>query len=525
MENISTFGSLGAEPVLNDDIKNAAALHQKTMMGACGKVSAATGWKAVLRGELFGHGKQTELTGNKLLEGIASTHGQNIADTVARQLGVSQADRRPLNSYKVAKAVAMVEAASDWTKVHESTIQYTPVSESNKKGNQEESSKQCQVKLIPLGLLASLKHERGLLGVSSTDTNNNNAVNGWVEEVTLGEEKSPTTSFIRSGILMPSRLKAKGEQEIGDVKEERKGVALNRYKQILLAMVETNLKLDSATIEKNSQEHPLSIEHAHIGLLSANQKKELEMAEDQCAFIKEEVHDKVMKIFYQNKEGEICFLWVKPTVRYTNFSVQKAEKETAAISEERQGLLNQSGPDSETEKTLDHYLGTSDRTGAIIEEKITNLDAQKKQEVTRLVEELRALRPNRSRDGASFYSYEFQTKYSLLLAQCGIPTHVYCKSGKDRTSRFSEMIKMWAANPGLKLEGMTRAKRNLIKAFSFSGNKMIQRLCTGFAGNKQFKTYWRLIAGEKKDRTFGGWTHLFSAGSYSGWGASTIVKT
>jgi len=262
-----------------------------------------------------------------------------------------------------------------------------------------------------------------------------------------------------------------------------------------------------------SAEDAIEIEHAHIGLISTNDPKkpeELEMAKDQLDFLKNHVNDKPVEIDYC-KPGttEVIKIWVKPKVLYTNFSVQKAQKGEASAPDA-------DSPDAETEATLDYYLGNAKERGAI-GDKISTLPVDERATAANLWQELRNLRSIRSQEGSSFYSYEFQAKYSLLLAKCGIPTHVYCKSGKDRTSRFSEMIKMWAANPTLKLNNMTRAVRNAIKAFSFSGNATVQRLNTGFAGNKQFKTYWRLIAGEKKDRTFGGWTHLPSVASYMPW--------
>ena len=530
--NVQSSPDLAVATALNSEITGAAELHKSTVMGSFGKVSATTGWKAFFRGEFFGHGTETELTNRSLFNNIALTHGQTIADKVGRQLGLSETSSKPINSYKAAKAVALVEAESDWTKVHTTNIQYTPV---DKNGNSTGTPASYTVTLTPLGRLKSLAASRGLFGVSSTDINNENVVNGWVEQMHDSSSTTPTTNLLRSGMLVPPKAKSKdGAEETDSAKKVRTKTAMNRYTQTLSAIVEKNPHLIPANFEEvnNSENNPLKIEHAHIGLLSPNKKKESVMAQDQMEFIKNKVNEKSIQIDYINKDGTPGKLWVKPKVLYTNFSVQKAQKEKKSdpTQEEAAALTPANTPDAVTEQTLNHYLSKNseiEKKIAVLHPEINSAHSNDLCQTTewKLLEVVRELRSNRSQEGSSFYSYEFQTKYALLLNKCGIPTHVYCKSGKDRTSRFSEMSKMWAANPDLTLSKMTRAVRNIIKAFSFSGNKTVQRLCTGFSGNKQFKTYWRLVAGEKKDRTFGGWTHWLSAGSYSGWGASSIVKT
>ena len=518
--NVQSSPELALATVLDSGITEAAELHKSTLMGSFGKVSATTGWKAFFRGEFFGHGKATDFTGSSLLSSIALTHGLTIADKVVRQLGLSQTSNKTINSYKVAKAVALVEAESDWTKVHTTNIQYTLVDE---KGKPTGASANHTVTLTPLGLLKSLAGNKDVFGVSSGDVHNKNVVNGWVDQMS-DASGSLLSSQVRTGMLVPP--KAKSKDGVDETQEAK--TAMNRYTQTLSAIVETNPHLIPTGFEKaeNSEQNPLVIEHAHIGLLSPNKEKESAMAQDQMDFINNKVNGKPVQIDYIKKDGKLDKLWVKPNVLYTNFSVQKAQKEKDSnLTENENTSLKNDTPDTQTEKTLDYYLGkTADEYGEL-RNKIDALPKEKQNAAWKSLIKLKALRPNKSQEGSSFYSYEFQTKYALLLNKCGIPTHVYCKSGKDRTSRFCEMSKMWAANPGLKLSKMTSGVRNIIKAFSFSGNKTVQRLCTGFSGNKQAMTYWKLIAGEKKDRTFGGWTHLASAGSYSGWGASSIVKT
>ncbi len=514
---------------ISEDIRSAADSHKSTLMASFsfGKVSPVTGWKAFFRGEFFGHGKMTNLTDASLLNGIASTHGETIANKVGRQLGLSSQSNKPINSYRVAKAVAMVEAEANWTKPLENTISYREVVD-GKAATETTSYKSI---ITPLGRLKSLSNNLGIFGVSSTDINNKNAVNGWTETFSLeGTDKNnppPTLQFVRSGMLMPPRPREEADAVASTgTMTPREQTAMNRYKQILSAMLETTPNWVSADVsaETYNENKPLPIEHAHIGLLSTNKEKESAMAQDQLDFIKNWVHDKPIQIDYcKPGTDQVTSIWVKPQVRYTNFSVQKAQQ--TELSQ-----LIEGSPDAETEKTLDHYLQDNGAIEQKIAELYKDIDSAHSNDLKntaewKLLEDVRELRSTRNQEGSSFYSYEFQAKYSLLLNKCNIPTHVYCKSGKDRTSRFSEMTKMWFANPTLKLSKMTNAVRNVIKAFSFSGNSEIQRLNTGFAGNKQFKTYWRLIAGEKKDRTFDGWTHWLSAGSYSGWGASTIVKT
>jgi|GEM_PF-1954529 len=515
MDNVVTSPqTVSPEPSLGHDINTIVAQHERYF----GKVSTTTGWRSVLQDRnLFS--AETNITGSHLKTRIESAYGPTIANKVDRQLGLSSSNKKLISSYIVTKAVALVEAESDWTKIHQSNFSYCQVDASGNATTSPPTT--CHVTLTPLGRLKSLKENKSLFGVSSTDINNRNVVNGWCEEMRIDESTTSTTSLVRSGVLMPPKAKTKdGLQETAKAKTERSDIAMNRYQQILSALVETTSSLIPADFDPtaNSKETPLEIEHAHIGLLSTNDPKKPEeavMATDQMNFIKDQVHEKPIQISYIKKDGTLGTLWVKPIVRYTNFSVQKAQQEETSAS-----AIDT--PYTATEATLDHYLGKGNENG-VLAKKITNLTEQ--EEATKLLNELKELRKTRSQEGSSFYSYEFQTKYSLLLAKCGIPTHVYCKSGKDRTSRFSEMIKMWAANPLLKLTNITTAVRKIIEAFSFSGNATIQRLNTGFAGNKQFKTYWRLVAGEKEDLTFGGWTHLASAGSYSGWGASTLVKT
>ncbi|MEI6416499.1 MAG: hypothetical protein WCO92_02125, partial [Verrucomicrobiota bacterium] len=110
--NVSSSPEPAAAPVLNEEITKAADLHKGTVMGLFGKVSAVTGWRAFFRGEFFGSGVKTIFTGSSLLASIKLTHGQTIANKVDQQLGLSATSDTPINSYKVAKAVAMVEELS-----------------------------------------------------------------------------------------------------------------------------------------------------------------------------------------------------------------------------------------------------------------------------------------------------------------------------------------------------------------------------------------------------------------------------
>lgn len=119
--------------------------------------------------------------------------------------------------------------------------------------------------------------------------------------------------------------------------------------------------------------------------------------------------------------------------------------------------------------------------------------------IIELVDQTRELYVSRAYRWDDEDQYKFAARVCLLAQMINVMPCIHCKSGKDRTSRLIEEIKLLACEtrdsgvvPAPGPRSPTQQERTVAFALS-CGNERIQELNTGYQGNKQHKALDRLV--------------------------------
>lgn len=309
-----------------------------------GQVSGSTGWSSVISAAKSSG--TNNVTGSALRTAIQNTYGSTVAETIDQQLSLTKAGEKPISSYKVAKAEAMV---GELTFLHhvemkvggevrsldpndkfylDAKAQFKADSKITDKNellrkqdwsvitttmalDPQKPSETTTTTITPAGKSDALKGKytaKEIGGIPSSDTSSEHAVG-------LRINKSDQFSIVSSGLDVPLNAK----------EADATTIIQNRFKERLLVNLETQGKLPKKTPTegaRGSADNPITISTTDFGLLSADVSKEGKAQDQQFAFLAKQDGTRSISVTYKNTDGEDVTVHVKPTVRAFNFGAQ-----------------------------------------------------------------------------------------------------------------------------------------------------------------------------------------------------------
>lgn len=471
-----------------------------------------------------------------LCNAILQRYGQDVADSVAAQLQISNTDAKPLGSYVIKKAVKLSEKlalnrSNGWTEYNDfscdandtvSAFEAVPLiitrcTANNVEGSQKEftisaakskkrGAVQLNTTLAPASQNEVLKksyQEDKIQGVSSKDAANpKHSINLWRDTFVIAGKT--LFSCVRSGLLAAMKISSG---------EERKAVFDKRLDEnIVMALEGGHESVDAQQrLQKGvSEDNPIPIDLLDIGLLSNYNffgfGSENKMKKEQFRML-DAANGVARKVSYKNSNGSVQTIWVRPTIHAINIGVQRGD-----------GLFASSNDIAKTAKTTKAICArATDYLSTLPGSELEDVEKSVIQELLDQCQELTKNQTYLSENGGDYYA--LPARLALLADKVGIrPPMIHCKSGKDRTARLIEEVKLLAlqiesnsdrlraylnktpssaapqkSDRGVIYQGLvpstgalSREQKQLLAAIAMnSGNQKVQELNTGVIGNKQ----------------------------------------